>query len=200
MFERYNEQARRSIFFARYEASTFGSSYIESEHLVLGLMREDRPLLQRCSGANLDAIRGEIEEMAPPKNTPVSTSVDLPLSLPLKRALAYGAEEAERLNQRHIGSGHLLLGLLREESSIVPDLLRKHGITLEGVRREMAGPPGILQEGAGRVIETRRLFHGHEIVLVERLTLSEDGKTISYTQEISGPGRSAQHTIDFDVR
>ncbi|MGC4053504.1 MAG: Clp protease N-terminal domain-containing protein [Paludibaculum sp.] len=43
MFERYTEKARRVIFFARYEASQFGSPYIETEHLLLGLLREDKP-------------------------------------------------------------------------------------------------------------------------------------------------------------
>ena len=44
MFERYTEKARRVIFFARYEASQFGSPYIETEHLLLGLLREDKAL------------------------------------------------------------------------------------------------------------------------------------------------------------
>ena len=47
MFERYTEKARRVIFFARYEASQYGSPYIETEHLLLGLLREDRAPLQR---------------------------------------------------------------------------------------------------------------------------------------------------------
>ncbi len=44
MFERYTEKARRTIFFARYEASLFGSPYIETEHLLLGLLREDKAI------------------------------------------------------------------------------------------------------------------------------------------------------------
>ena len=47
MFERYTEKARRTIFFARYEASQFGCSYIETEHLLLGLFREDKALANR---------------------------------------------------------------------------------------------------------------------------------------------------------
>ena len=47
MFERYTEKARRVIFFARYEASQFGSPYIETEHLLLGLLREDKALTNR---------------------------------------------------------------------------------------------------------------------------------------------------------
>ena len=63
MFERYTQRARRVIFFARYEASQYGSSYMESEHFLLGLLREDLPLVSRFLGPNNVAtnIRAEIE-------------------------------------------------------------------------------------------------------------------------------------------
>ena len=116
MFERYTEKARRVIFFARYEASQFGSPCIETEHLLLGLLREDKALANRFlrSSASVDSIRKQIEVHTTLREK-VSTSVDLPLSHECKRVLAYGAEEAERLNHKHIGTEHLLLGLLREE-------------------------------------------------------------------------------------
>jgi len=114
MFERYTEKARRVIFFARYEASQFGSPYIETEHLLLGLLREDKALANRFlrSHAAVESIRKQIEGHTTIREK-VSTSVDLPLSHECKRVLAYGAEEAERLNHKHIGTEHLLLGLLR---------------------------------------------------------------------------------------
>ena len=63
MFERYTEKARRVIFFARYEASQFGSPYIETEHLLLGLLREDKALANRFlrSHAAIESIRKQIE-------------------------------------------------------------------------------------------------------------------------------------------
>jgi Clp amino terminal domain, pathogenicity island component len=57
MFERYTERARRVIFFARYDASNYGSSTIESEHLLLGLLREDRNLIQRLISESCSAAR-----------------------------------------------------------------------------------------------------------------------------------------------
>ena len=118
MFERYTEKARRVIFFARYEASQFGSPYIETEHLLLGLLREDKALTNRFlrSHASVESIRKQIEGHTTIREK-VSTSVDLPLSNECKRVLAYAAEEAERLSHKHIGTEHLLLGLLREESA-----------------------------------------------------------------------------------
>src|SRR5467141_1097364 len=139
MFERYTEKARRVIFFARYEASQFGSPCIETEHLLLGLLREDKALANRFlrSSASVESIRKQIEAHTTLREK-VSTSVDLPLSHECKRVLAYGAEEAERLNHKHIGTEHLLLGLLREEKCFAADILHERGLRLTQVREEIA--------------------------------------------------------------
>jgi hypothetical protein len=138
MFERYTQAARRTVFLARYEASQFGSSHIEAQHLLLGLLREDRALANRFlqSHRAIESIRRHIEENTPIR-VKVSTSVDLPLSHECKRILAYGAEEAQRLNHKHLGTEHLLLGLLREDKSFAAQLLREQGVNLELVREQM---------------------------------------------------------------
>ena len=139
MFERYTEKARRVIFFARYEASQFGSPYIESEHLLLGLIREDKALANRFlrSHAAIESIRKQIEAHTQVREK-VSTSVDLPLSHECKRVLAYAAEEAERLSHKHIGTEHLLLGLLREEKCFAAEILLERGLRLATIREELA--------------------------------------------------------------
>src|SRR5579864_5267208 len=107
MFERYTEKARRVIFFARYEASQFGSPYIETEHILLGLLRENRALVARVlPSINYNSARDQIGANSPIAQK-TSVSVDLPVSNESKRVLAYAAEEAERLGHRHIGSEHL---------------------------------------------------------------------------------------------
>lgn len=144
MFERYTEKARRVIFFARFEASQFGSPYIETEHLLLGLLREDKALTNRFlrGHASVESIRQQIEQNTVVREK-VSTSVDLPLSNEGKRVLAYAAEEAERLSHKHIGTEHLLLGLLREEKSFAAAMLHERGLRLPVVREDMArGQPG----------------------------------------------------------
>src|ERR1700722_6796590 len=135
MFEHYTEKARRTIFFARYEASLFGSPYIEAEYLLLGLLREDKALANRFlrSDSSVESIRKQIERHTVPREK-VSTSVDLPLSQECKRALAYGAEEAERLNHKPIDTEHLLLGLLREKKCFAAQLLNEQGLTLDSAR------------------------------------------------------------------
>jgi ATP-dependent Clp protease ATP-binding subunit ClpC len=83
MFERYTEKARRVIFFARYEASAFGSPYIETEHLLLGLLREDKALASRSLQSHMswESIRKRIEEHTIFREK-ISTSVDF---TPLER-------------------------------------------------------------------------------------------------------------------
>lgn len=139
MFERYTEKARRVIFFARYEASQFGAPAIEAEHILLGLMREDKGLTNRFfrhAQASIESIRKEIEGRTILREK-ISTSVDLPLSAEAKRVLAYAAEESERLQHRHIGTEHLLLGLLREEKSVAAEILHERGLRLNSVREEL---------------------------------------------------------------
>jgi ATP-dependent Clp protease ATP-binding subunit ClpC len=142
MFERYTEKARRVIFFARYEASQFGSPYIETEHLLLGLLREDKALTNRFlrSHAVVESIRKQIEEHTTIREK-VSTSVDLPLSNESKRVLAYAAEEAERMSNKHIGPEHLLLGLLREENCFAAALLTERGLQVDAVREDLGTAP-----------------------------------------------------------
>lgn len=139
MFEKYTEKARRVIFFARYEASQFGSPRIETEHMLLGLLREDKALthrLLRGPGA-VENIRKQIEANTVVREK-VSTSVDMPLSDEGRRVLGYAAEEAERLSHRHIGTEHLLLGLLREEKCFAAQILNERGVRLSALREELA--------------------------------------------------------------
>ena len=148
MFERYTEKARRVIFFGRYEASQFGSPYIETEHLLLGLLREDKALANRFlrSHASVESIRKQIEGHTPIREK-VSTSVDLPLSAESKRVLAQAADEAERLVHQHIGTEHMLLGMLREEKCFAAEILGERGVRLGDVREALARQPHDVIQG-----------------------------------------------------
>ena len=144
MFERYTEKARRVIFFARYEASQFGAPAIEPEHLLLGLMREDKTLTGRFfprAQITIEAIRREIEGRTLLRER-IPTSVELPLAPETKRVLHYSHEESDRLQHRHIGTEHLLLGLLREERSMAAQILFERGLRLNAVREEIARQSG----------------------------------------------------------
>ena len=158
MFERYTEKARRIVFFARYEASEFGSESIETEHLLLGILREDKAIVNRFLPSNdsVAAIRQRIRALTPQREK-ISTSVDLPLSRESKRVLAYSAEEGEKLKQRYIGPEHLLLGLLREEDSLAANLLLERGLSIEKVREDLRARGPDSPAGPGNALQTRLL-------------------------------------------
>ena len=139
MFERYTERARRVLFFARYEASQLGSISIETEHLLLGLIREGKGLTSRLfarSHLSLENIRKEIEGRTVFREK-VSTSVEIPFSAETKRVLQFAAEEADRLLHNYIGTEHLLLGILREERSVAASILMEKGMRLHAVREDI---------------------------------------------------------------
>lgn len=156
MFERYTENARRVIFFARYEASQYGSPYIETEHLLLGLLREDHRREDRAL-ANLLAkehivepeIRAEIERRITRRER-LSTSGNL--SDECKRILQFASDAAEKLGHRWVVTGHLLLGILRLDSSLAAQVLISLGLKPDQMQEQIAkalsagykfGPSGI---------------------------------------------------------
>jgi hypothetical protein len=178
MFERYTEKARRAIFFARYEASQFGLEFIATEHLLLGILRDNKELVRELlPEVGFETVRAEIEKRGiPDKSIPVS--VDLPLSEDAKDALKSAAEEAERLQSRHIGTEHLLLALMRDKDFSSAQLLAKFLANLESLRKRVealpphpdAVPPA---GGPNRVIDSVRQYR--ESVL-RALTVEIHGK------------------------
>jgi hypothetical protein len=192
VFERYTEKARQTIFFARYEASQFGSPYIEPEHILLGLLRADKALSNRFLRPEhtVEGIGKQIWTRTPPGEK-VSTSVDLPLSNESKNVLAHAAEAAEDFSDRHIGTQHLLLGLLHEEQCFAAQLLRERGLQWEPVREKLrrdphSGPDAVKWEHAGvglvinsspsgADIEVDGTFYGHTPA---QLPLPEGERTV----------------------
>jgi Clp amino terminal domain, pathogenicity island component len=132
MFERYTEEARRSIFFARYEASRYGSPYIDTEHLLLGMLREAK---KGKLGDQGEWFRAEIEKNIQIHER-IPTSVEIPLTDDCKRALTLAHEEADMLKSRYIGPEHILIGIFRIENSLAGRLLRARGVKLEELRTE----------------------------------------------------------------
>ena len=115
MFERFNENVRRALFFARYEASRAASHQIATVHVLLGMLREaDETLVDLCESVGIDVreLRDELlgEGIA---LEPVSTSPDLPLAEETKQVLAYAVHEAESMGHGRVGTEHLIVGLLR---------------------------------------------------------------------------------------
>src|SRR5262249_13612742 len=142
MFQRYKERARRVIFVARYEAVQFGSRTIETEHLLLGLIHQDKNLIKGFLGDHslTEDIRSEIERLSTIREK-VSHSIDIPLSDQSKRILAYAVEEADLFSHPRIGTEHLLLAMLREEKCVAAQILNRRGLRLNKIRDELAISP-----------------------------------------------------------
>jgi ATP-dependent Clp protease ATP-binding subunit ClpC len=118
MFERYTEEARRVIFFARYEASLLGSPTLETEHLWLGLLRQSTKLVKRLAPkVTAEAIHERLARHGL-NSERISMATDVALSDEAKRALAAAAAEADQRGQKHITADYLVLALLREEDPV----------------------------------------------------------------------------------
>jgi ATP-dependent Clp protease ATP-binding subunit ClpA len=136
----FTEKARRAIFFARYEASQFRSPTVETDQLLLGVVREGLPRadLFMPSVASHKPLRMQVEEYAAVREK-VVVSPDLPFSQECERVLANAEEEAAKLKHKRVGLEHLLLGMLREEGSVAARLLRERGADIERIHRGLVG-------------------------------------------------------------
>lgn len=112
----------------------FGSRTIGPEHILLGILREDRGLAWRLLPKTpTDQIRDELAA-AMPQGESFPTSVDIPMSEECKAVLDFGDKEAERMQDSQVAPEHLVLGILSQEKCLAARTLARHGLTLEGVR------------------------------------------------------------------
>jgi uncharacterized protein (TIGR03435 family) len=136
MFNRFTLRADQVLFYARAEVSELGSRAIEPEHILLGLLDEGKGLGSRIlarTGVALDDFRSDIVGRLT-VGEKIPESDEIPFSASCERALQYAAEEAARLLHSHIGTEHLLVGLLREERSVAAEVLAARGLRIEAVR------------------------------------------------------------------
>ncbi len=137
MFERFTDRGRKIIILAREEAERHQNDYLGTEHLVLAILRESDGIalmIIKKMGLSPEQIRLEIESKLPGGGTTV-TFGEIPFSPRVKKVIEYGVEEARLLGHNHIGSEHLLLGLLREEEGIGGKVVRSLGANLLTARQ-----------------------------------------------------------------
>ncbi len=139
MFDKCSNRARKVFSLADREAQRFNHEYIGTEHILLGLVQEGSGLAARVL-KNLDVdlrkIRTEVERVIPsgPPTVPVG---QLPFTPRAKHALELAQKESESLGHDHIGTEHLLLGILREHEGIAAQVLMNLGLILGEVRAEV---------------------------------------------------------------
>jgi ATP-dependent Clp protease ATP-binding subunit ClpC len=138
-FERFSEGARRVLSRAQGEAQRLGHIYIDTEHILLGIVGEESGIASRVL-SNLGISTSKIQaavEFVIGKGERRTTGGDVDLAPRAKRAIEFAVDEARRLNSSYIGIEHLLLGLLREGEGVACSVLESFGITLERARDEV---------------------------------------------------------------
>ncbi len=137
MFERFTNRVKKVLDLAKEQAMHLGQSRIQTEHLLLALVREGQGVAAAAlemMGLNLEQIKLEIEKLTS-VGAPVLVIGDIPLSNQSKKVLELAIEEARGMAHNYIGTEHLLLGLIREKDGIASQVLTRLGVTLEKTRK-----------------------------------------------------------------
>lgn len=146
-FERFNDRAKKVLAYAQEEAIRFKHNYIGTEHLLLGLVREGESVaanVLNSLGVELSKVRTAVEFIIGPgdaANMPSSPS-EITISPRTKRVIELAIDEARKLNHRHVGPEHLLLGLVREGQGIASGVIESLGVTLAKVRQQVLATLG----------------------------------------------------------
>ncbi len=139
MIEQFTEKAKRVLFLARYEATQRGAPFIGTDHLLIGLLREDDPLVRELfhrSNISVDLLRSELENGQGGVGD-VSRGVDIPYGDDARRVLECAQEEARGLGSPSVDVEHLLLGLIRVDDSPAGRMLAERGMRLYTVREDI---------------------------------------------------------------
>ena len=138
MFERFTDRARRVVVLAQEEARMLNHNYIGTEHLLLGLIHEGNGVAATALeslGISLDAVRQQVEEIIGQGQQ--APSGHIPFTPRAKKVLELSLREATQLGQDHIGTEHILLGLIREGDGVAAQVLVKLGADLNRVRQQV---------------------------------------------------------------
>jgi len=147
-FEKFSERARRSLTRAQEEAQHFGHNYIDTEHILLGLIAEEEGVASKVLvnlGAAPNKVRAAVEFVVGRGER--SSIGEVGLTPRAKRVIELAVDEARRLNHSYIGTEHLLLGLLREREGAAVGVLESFGITSERAQAEINN---LLSQGASQ--------------------------------------------------
>jgi len=147
MFERFTDQSRRAIVLAQEEARQLNHDHIGTEHVLAGLLREQRGAAAQVletSGVTLEAVREQILALAGPGQEPPREHI--PFTPRAKKGFELALREAARRG-RHIGTGHLLLGLIEQDDCVAVQVLGALGVNLRAFRARVIAETESRPEG-----------------------------------------------------
>ncbi|MBD0253597.1 MAG: ATP-dependent Clp protease ATP-binding subunit, partial [Rubrobacter sp.] len=166
MFERFTERARKVVVLAQDEARHFNHNYIGTEHLLLGLLREDEGVAAQALyslNVALDEVREQVESIVGYGEE--GTGAQAPFTPRSKKVLELALREALQLGHNYIGTEHILLGLVRESEGVAARVLSNLDVDPDKVRREVVrrlgggrsrSRGGGGEAGSGRGVEAKR--------------------------------------------
>jgi ATP-dependent Clp protease ATP-binding subunit ClpA len=160
VFERFTERARHVVVFAQEEARAFKHNYIGTEHILLGLLREEEGVAARVLGSleiTAENVRAHIGQIVGYGEE--ATTGQIPFTPRAKKVLELALREALSIGHNYIGTEHILLGLVRENDGVAARIMLDLGADDQRVRDEilkMVGPIGVGSAAAGRARRWRR--------------------------------------------
>jgi ATP-dependent Clp protease ATP-binding subunit ClpA len=139
MYERFTDRARRVMQLANEEAQRFNHEYIGTEHILLGLVKENSGVAANVlKNLDVDLVKVRREVVKIIQAGPHAIQLGrMPQTPRAKKVIEYAIEEARKLNHNYVGTEHLLLGLLREDEGVASQVLMNLGLRLEDVRAEV---------------------------------------------------------------
>ena len=145
MFERFTDRARKVMAIANEQVKLFNHQYIGTEHIFLGLIKEDGgtgAAVLKNLGVEIDKMLPEVEQMFKLKGGKDAVADGkIPQTQNAIKVIEYAIEEARNLNHGYIGTEHILLGLLRVSEGIAAQVLTNLGVSIEGARMEIEKLP-----------------------------------------------------------
>ena len=140
MFERFTERARQVVVFAQDEARALGHAYIGTEHLLLGLLREEEGIAARALGSlhvTIDEVRAQVERIVGRGDGDEAATGQIPFTPRAKKTLELALREGQALGHNYIGTEHILLGLARQDEGVAGQILSALGADVDTVRRHV---------------------------------------------------------------
>jgi ATP-dependent Clp protease ATP-binding subunit ClpA len=195
MFERFTERARKAMVLAQEEAGLLRHNYIGTEHILLGLLREDEGVAARALaslGVTAEEARERVESIVGYGNEGPGPQV--PFTPRSKKVLELALREALQLEHNYIGTEHILLGLVRENEGVAARVLSDLGVGPDDVRRELVGMlPGEWRQR----LENERLEAGSQEAARSRLLFRGQVESLRITARLDGQPETLLIDLDY---
>lgn len=142
MWQRLTDEARRAVFYTNEEAQNAGNGLVETEHLLVGILQEDEfraAVILAGMGVSAERLREDVKRRLPPAAP--EPREDMTLTARCRRTLDLAFEEARQLGHEHIGTEHLLLGIVRQGDGIAGVVLKEFGVEASALRTALGNAP-----------------------------------------------------------